>query len=56
MTAKVSETLLAELSDFVGSRLGLHFPRERWNDLERGARRVSLRHPRPEPNGLVRHR
>jgi chemotaxis protein methyltransferase CheR len=37
MTAKVSEMLLAELSDFVGSRLGLHFPRERWNDLERGA-------------------
>jgi len=37
MTAKVSETLLAELSDFVGSRLGLYFPRERWNDLERGA-------------------
>jgi chemotaxis protein methyltransferase CheR len=37
MTAKVSETLLAELSAFVGSRLGLHFPRERWNDLERGA-------------------
>jgi chemotaxis protein methyltransferase CheR len=37
MTAKVSETLLAELSDFVGSRLGLHFPRERWSDLERGA-------------------
>jgi chemotaxis protein methyltransferase CheR len=37
MTAKVSETLLAELSEFVGSRLGLHFPRERWNDLERGA-------------------
>ena len=41
MTAKVSETLLAELSDFVGSRLGLHFPRERWNDLERGARAAS---------------
>src|ERR1700722_12760069 len=37
MTAKVSDALLADLSDFVGSRLGLHFPRERWNDLERGA-------------------
>jgi chemotaxis protein methyltransferase CheR len=41
MTAKVSEALLAELSDCVGSRLGLHFPRERWNDLERGARAAS---------------
>jgi chemotaxis protein methyltransferase CheR len=41
MTAKISETLLAELSDFIGSRLGLHFPRERWNDLERGVRAAS---------------
>jgi chemotaxis protein methyltransferase CheR len=41
MTTKVSETLLAELSAFVGSRLGLHFPRERWNDLERSARAAS---------------
>jgi chemotaxis protein methyltransferase CheR len=41
MTAKVSQTLLAELSDVVGSRLGLHFPRERWNDLERGVRAAS---------------
>jgi chemotaxis protein methyltransferase CheR len=41
MTAKVSEALLAELSDCVGSRLGLHFPPERWNDLERGARAAS---------------
>jgi chemotaxis protein methyltransferase CheR len=38
MTAKVSKMLLAELSTFVGSRLGLHYPQERWNDLERGAR------------------
>jgi chemotaxis protein methyltransferase CheR len=37
MTAKLSATLTAELSDFVESRLGLHFPRERWSDLERGA-------------------
>jgi len=41
MIGKVSETLLAKLGDFVGSRLGLHFPRERWNDLERGARAAS---------------
>jgi chemotaxis protein methyltransferase CheR len=41
MTAKLSATLTAELSDFVESRLGLHFPRERWSDLERGARAAS---------------
>ena len=41
MIGKVSETLLTNLGDFVGSRLGLLFPRERWNDLERGARAAS---------------
>jgi chemotaxis protein methyltransferase CheR len=41
MTAKISETLLSELSDFIGSRLGLNFPRERWHDLERGVRAAS---------------
>ena len=28
--------LLSGLSDFVASRMGLHFPKERWRDLERG--------------------
>ena len=28
--------LLSGLSDFVAARIGLHFPRERWRDLERG--------------------
>ena len=32
----IPETLLARFSDFVADRLGLHFPRERWRDLERG--------------------
>jgi chemotaxis protein methyltransferase CheR len=41
MTAKASEALLADLSEFVGSRLGLHFPQDRWNDLERCARAAS---------------
>lgn len=27
--------LLAELSDFIAARMGLHFPQERWPDLER---------------------
>ena len=37
MSERVSEALLGKLSEFVASRLGLHFPRERWHDLERGA-------------------
>jgi len=31
-----SETLLLRLSEFVEARLGLHFPKERWNDLAQG--------------------
>lgn len=30
------DALLSRLSDFVESQIGLHFPRERWRDLERG--------------------
>lgn len=37
MTSGISETLLTELSEFVATRMGLHFPRERWHDLEHGA-------------------
>lgn len=32
----IPETLLAQFSAFIAARLGLHFPRERWHDLERG--------------------
>src|SRR3989304_7675164 len=30
------DALLSRLSDFLESQMGLHFPRERWRDLERG--------------------
>jgi len=36
MAAVVSEVLLEQFSKFVAERIGLHFPRERWRDLERG--------------------
>ena len=32
----IPETLLSQFSDFIAARMGLHFPRERWCDLERG--------------------
>lgn len=38
MAAVVSEVLLEQFSKFVAERIGLHFPRERWRDLERGIR------------------
>jgi len=30
------DQLLASLSEFLAERIGLHFPKERWRDLERG--------------------
>ncbi len=36
MTLSASAVQLSQLSDFVAARMGLHFPRERWHDLERG--------------------
>lgn len=32
----ITDDLLARLSAFVSSRVGLHFPREKWRDLRRG--------------------
>lgn len=36
MRRALPDSLLSGLSEFVASRLGLHFPKERWRDLERG--------------------
>ncbi len=36
MRCALPDLLLSGLSDFVAARIGLHFPQERWRDLERG--------------------
>ncbi len=36
MTKRISDAQLLQLSDSVARHLGLHFPRERWLDLQRG--------------------
>ncbi len=36
MTRGIPEGQLSRLSAFIGARIGLHFPKERWRDLERG--------------------
>jgi chemotaxis protein methyltransferase CheR len=38
MTKKISDAQIQRLSEFVACHLGLHFPRERWHDLQRGVR------------------
>src|ERR1044071_6168300 len=41
MTNHLSNSSLAQLSEFVAQRMGFYFPRERWPDLERGIQSVS---------------
>lgn len=36
MSFVLSDPLLTRLSEFMSVQIGLHFPKERWNDLERG--------------------
>lgn len=36
MTSRVSDDLLSLLAEFVSNRMGIHFPKERWGDLEHG--------------------
>jgi chemotaxis protein methyltransferase CheR len=36
MTNRINDQLLSQISEFVTARFGLHFPRKRWRDLERG--------------------
>jgi chemotaxis protein methyltransferase CheR len=41
MTECLSHSSLAQLSEFIADRMGFHFPRERWQDLERGMRSIT---------------
>ena len=36
MQTSLPDSLLSRLSEFVAIQTGLHFPPERWADLERG--------------------
>ena len=37
----LSDLILTEFSNFMGSHFGLHFPREKWTDLERGIQEIA---------------
>ncbi len=41
MAGAISDLLLRQFSDFLASRIGLHFPRERWPDMLRGLERAA---------------
>lgn len=42
MQSRVLQTQWSQLSEFVADAMGLHFPRERWDDLQRGLRGAAL--------------
>ncbi|MDM8548651.1 CheR family methyltransferase [Desulfobacterales bacterium HSG2] len=35
MTSNIPDHLIAQMSKFINSKMGLHFPQSRWNDLKR---------------------
>ncbi len=47
------DTLLSRLSDFLESQVGLHFPRERWRDLERGIAAASRESEYPDVETFI---
>ena len=51
---RIPDKLLAALSEYVSSQLGLHFPPARWRDLERGAQEAAERHRFTDGETLVK--
>ncbi|HUX25269.1 MAG TPA: CheR family methyltransferase [Burkholderiales bacterium] len=47
------DSLLSRLSDFLESQMGLHFPRARWRDLERGIAAASRESGYAEAEGYI---
>ena len=54
MTQPLPDQLLSRLGDFVASQIGLHFPRERWPDLERGIRAAARQLEEPDAESCAR--
>ncbi len=54
MTGGLSDQGLSELSRVVAEQTGLHFPRERWSDLERGIRSAALKLGYPDAASCAR--
>lgn len=54
MPIALPDSLLSRLSNFLESQLGLHFPRERWRDLERGIAAASSESGFAEAEAYIR--
>jgi chemotaxis protein methyltransferase CheR len=57
MTPHLNDTVLHDLSHLLGEKMGIHFPRERWKDMERGinaaARELGYKEIQSFINGLL---
>lgn len=57
MQPRLPESILAELSNLLSSRIGMYFPSNRWRDLERGimaaARELGFKNTRDFISGLL---
>jgi chemotaxis protein methyltransferase CheR len=54
MTHAISHVLLAQLSDVIATRMGLHFPGARWHNLERRIRAVARELDFPDAAACIR--
>ena len=54
MTHTISEQLLAQCSEYITRRFGLHFPKKRWRDLNRGLVRAARDLGFPEAESYIR--
>lgn len=54
MNDRLSDTLLSELSGFLTTEMGLHFPPDRWRDLERGLRSAAAEFRFPDVETCAR--
>ena len=54
MTGGLSDPWLSELSRVIAEQTGLHFPRERWSDLERGILSAALKFGYPDAESCAR--
>ncbi len=52
MTNRVADTQLSQLSNLVARHLGLHFPPDRWLDLERGVCAATQQYGQHDKHGL----
>lgn len=54
MQTTLSDSLLSRLSELVAARTGLHFPPERWSDLERGIAAAARDFNHPDTESCAR--